>query len=356
MADLIIGTGSNLAVKLWAERAEHEALKMTLFGKLASSSPDSALYIKDDLMKKAGDRITCTLGVIPTGAGISGDATLEGNEDNADYYTQNVLVDQLRNGLRWNGRITKQRTLLDFREEVTPKLRDWMADRIDAWWINHASGNTGQTDLKYVGFNATTAPTSAAGNTRIMYGNGTSTTENSLSVCSCAFKLEDIDRLVNQAMIATPAIEPVKTPSGMKYILVIHPNQARQLKIDATAGRVTWWDYHRSVIQGGGPNIIGNPEFGALGEYNNVIIHENSRIPLAPSTVQIRRSVFLGRQGVLFAFGRDYSLTRFRMDEKDFDYGNKPGMDIGIIGGCVKPVYNSIDYGTIVLSTSSPNT
>lgn len=355
MADLIIGTGHNLAVKLWAERAEREVLKMTLFGKFSSSKPDSAIYIKDDLQKKKGDRIRLTLGTIPTGRGITGDNTLEGNEDNISLYSQDVVVDQLRNGIRWNGRITQQRLLLEFREDTTPKLRDWMADRLDTWWINHATGNTGQTDLAYAGFNATTAPTSAAGNTRILYGNGTSTTENSLSVSSCAFKLEDIDRAVNQAMIATPAIEPVSTPSGRKYLLVIHPNQARQLKIDATAGRVTWWDYNRSKLEGGGDDIIGNPEYGALGEYNNVIIHENSRIPLAPSTDRVRRAIFLGRQGVIFGFGRDSSLDRFRMDEKLFDYDNKPGMDIGIIGGCVKPVYNSLDYGTIVISTSSPN-
>ncbi len=124
--------------------------------------------------------------------------------------------------------------------------------------MNTISGNTAQTDTKFTGNQAATAPTSETGNMRIIYGvgpggSGGETAENSLSSQSASndWQLTLLDTAVTIAKTATPLIRPLRVNGKPKYVVFMHPYQVHTMKTDATAARVTWYDTQRARVQGG---------------------------------------------------------------------------------------------------------
>ena len=358
MANTSYGVNDPLAVKLWSKRLMREALKETYVSRFMGSSKDALIYVKDDLSKAAGDRIRVGLRMQLSGAGITGDGTLEGQEESLTTYTDDLFIDQLRHAVRSGGEMSEQRVPFSVREEGMDGLRDWWADKIDTGFFNQLAGNTSAA-VALTGMQATTAPSTTTGNTRHLFAGGNDLTEASLSSTgSNSMQLAFIDRLVNVAKISTPLIRPLRIDGQSKYVLFLHPNQVRQLKSDNTAAAITWYDIMRAKAEGG--NIDSNPIYnGALGEYNGVILHESTRVPLAPAANQnagasVRRAIFCGAQAACFATGRRDSGTQMKWTEELFDYENQLGISASMIWGMKKAVYNSIDFGTIVLSTASP--
>lgn len=364
MATTEYGVNHPLAVKLWSAKLMREALKETYASRFMGRTRDSLIYVKDDLSKSAGDRIRVGLRMQLTGAGISGDATVEGNEEALTTFTDDLFIDQLRHAVRSGGEMSEQRVPFSVREEALDGLKDWWADRIDQAFANQIAGNTSASS-KFTGMQASTAPTSASGNTRILYGSGststtasyTATTTASASARGLTFTLAAIDRAVNQAKLATPLIRPLKVQGQSKYVMFLHPNQTYQLRTNAAAGAVTWYDIMRARIQGG--EMDDNPIFnGALGEYNGVILHEWTRLPgwddATANGQNTRKAVLCGAQAACFGTGRRDKDMQMKWVEEFFDYENQLGVAAGMIWGLKKAVFNSIDFATIVVPTISP--
>lgn len=363
MATTAYGVNHPLAVKLWAKRLLREALKETYVSRFMGSTKDSLVYVKHELNKSAGDRVRVGLRMQLDGAGISGDGTLEGNEEALVTHTDDLLIDQLRHAVRSDGEMSEQRVPFSVREEALDGLRDWWADRIDRSFFNQIAGNT-SASTKFTGSNAATDPTSAAGNTRIIYGSGTTSTTASYTQTSSAsasarglhFTPACIDIAVNQAKISTPLIRPLKIQGQSKYVMFIHPNQTRQLRTNNSANTVTWYDIMRARVQGGERDT--NPIFnGALGEYNGVILHESTRLPGwddgTANGESTKKAVLCGAQAACFATGRRDKDQQMKWVEELFDYENQLGVSAAMIWGMKKAVYNSIDFATIVIPTIS---
>lgn len=350
MATTAYGVNHPLAVKLWSKKLMREALKETYASRFMGTSKDSLVYVKDDLNKSAGDRIRVGLRMQLAGAGVTGDGTLEGQEEELTTYTDNLFIDQLRHAVRSSGEMSEQRVPFSVREEALDGLRDWWAHKIDSGFFNQLAGVDSGISIQDSGLQAATAPSSLAGNTRILYPNDM-TTENSASSSAVGLVLTDIDRLIANAKTATPLIRPLKVQGQDKYVMFLHPYQMHDLKTDATANRITWYDIMRARVQGGEMN---NPIFnGALGEYNGVILHESTRVPLAPGTTTVRRAIFCGAQAACFATGRRDAGTQMKWVEEFFDYENQLGVSAAMIWGLKKTIFNSIDFGTIVMSTEA---
>lgn len=334
-----------LAVKLWSEKLFREALYQTEAAKFMSSGQDSVFQLLNDTAKGAGDKITYGLRMQLSGDGVTGDATLEGNEEALTTYSDSILIDQLRHAVRSSGKMSEQRIKFDVREEAMAGLADWWAGRIDTSLFNQLAGNTGQTNTAYTGNNATVAPSS----TRIYYANGVANeTQVASASASNVMKLKFIDYAVEKARTATPLIRPVKVNGEDKFVLFLHEYQVTDLRTDAsTAGN--WFDIQGKALQGGAGSK--SPIYtGALGEYNNTIIHRSKRIPFV--TAGAYRAIFCGAQAGTVAFGQNYSgVEGQKWVEKAFDYGNQLGVSSSLIWGAKKSIFNSVDFGTIVLST-----
>ena len=365
MATTSYGVNDPLAVKLWSKRLMREALKETFVSRFMGSSKDSLVYVKDDLNKSAGDRIRVGLRMQLSGAGITGDGTLEGNEESLTTYTDDLFIDQLRHAVRSGGEMSEQRVPFSVREEAKDGLRDWWADKIDTGFFNQLAGNT-SAGVALTGMQAATAPSSDSGNTRFIIGAQGDALEASLSDSTTAslvgatgdgFTLRMLDIAVNVAKTATPLVRPLRVDGQYKYVCFIHPNQTRQLRKNNTADTVTWYDIMRARAEGGDINM--NPIYnGALGEYNGVILHESTRVPLAPAALQdassaVRRAIFCGAQAACFGTGQRDTGNQMKWVEELFDYENQLGVSAAMIWGLKKSIFNSIDFGSIVLSSKS---
>ena len=343
MATTSFGVNSPNAVKLWSRKLFREALKNTTMAKYMGESSDSMIQVLNDTKKGPGDNITYQLRMQLSGNGVLNDGTLEGNEEALTVYTDNVTIQQLRHAVRSAGKMSDQRIPFSVREEARMGLQDWWADRIDTAIINQLCGKSTITDTRLTGGNTPTAPSSG----RIIYfGAGSPTSEASVST-TATMTLAAIDAAVTTAKVATPLIRPLMVNGNPHYLMFLHPYQVYALRRDATAVS-SWTDIQRAALAGGKQD---NPIFnGALGVYNNVILVENARIPMS-ATTNVYRALFCGAQAGVFAVGQDNYPEKMSWVEELFDYENQLGVSAGMIFGAKKSVFNSTDFGTIVVST-----
>lgn len=333
------------AVKLWSSKLNREALKRTWMYKFMGTGVNSVIQIQKEFSKGAGDRLTTHLRMQLTGAGVEGDGALEGNEESLTTYTDNFVINQLRHAVRSNGKMSEQRIPWSVREDAMDGLADWWAGRIDTALFNQLGGNTGQADTRYTGHNATAAPSS----NNIVYPNAL-TTEAQVASASASnvFKVKFIDWAVEKAGTNSPLIRPIKINGEDKFVCFLHDYQVVDLRLDAsTAG--SWYDIQKAALQGG--QISNNPIYtGALGEYNNTIMHKANRVVSVTSGVY--RAQFCGAQAASVGFGQNYNgADGQKWVEKMFDYDNQLGVSAGMIWGAKKNQYNSQDFGSLVIPT-----
>ena len=355
MATTQFGVNHPLAIKLFSKKLMYETLKSTWISKFIGKTSNSLIQIMPETGKEAGDKVTFGLRMLLTGAGVQGDNTLEGNEEALQFYSDSLLINQLRHAVRSDGKMSEQRVPYKMREEMRMALSDWLADKVDTAFFNQLAGNVNVTDTRYTGNNdCVTADTS-----HVIYAGGTA--EASLSASgSSAFTLTLIDQAVAKAKVLSPGIRPIMVNGEAKYVCFIHPYQHYQLRTQASAGQ--YIDIQKAALQGG--QISKNPIYtGALGEYNNTILHESTRVPWSNASTtngvgvaSVARAIFCGAQAAVLALGQntDTGLAA-TWNEELFDYGNQLGVSGGLIWGLKKTQFNSTDFGTLTISTYSPS-
>ena len=358
MASTEFPVGHPLAAELWSKKTFYEALAQTHASQFMGTDPGSLLQVVTETQKEAGDTVHVPLLVDLTGDGVSEGTSLEGNEEALTYYRDSLSINELAHAVELKERIDKQRVPMRLREDARLMLQQWYANRIDTMFFNQLAGISGETRAVYNGFNTPLDPSSSsAGNTnaqRIIYGAGAAgqshTTENSLSSGTADnFSLTCLDVAVNVAKRTSPLIRPVKVGNQDYYVCFIHPDQARSLRTTTSTGG--WLDIQKAAMMGG--EVNDNPIFtGALGVYNNVVLHENRRVPLAPNTTRVRRAIFCGAQAGLMAYGKGYS-ERGDWIEEYFDYQRRFGVSWQTIFGMKKTRFNGSDFGSLVISTTA---
>jgi N4-gp56 family major capsid protein len=353
MSTHTIGVNDALAVKLWSNRMDVEALKETVASEYMGSGAGSLCQIMTETQKGAGDSIKWGIRMLANGEGTTENETQEGNEEGLTRYSDSLLINELGHAhrVRNEGTIDRQRVPYNMREECYDSLKDWYADRIDTAFFNQLAGNTAQTNTKYTGFNAALAPTS----TRVFRG-GAVATDELMAAAAQEFKLSLIDKAVNRAKTTSPMLRPLKgLGKDIDYVCFIHPDQVLSMRADtATAGN--WFDLQGKRLQGGETDKNGLYT-GALGVYNRTLIVENTRVPQGVNSTtgvavaNTRRAIFCGAQASGLAFGKGGGKNKFKWVEELFDYDRELGVRASSIFGIKKTVYNSVDYGTIVLGS-----
>jgi N4-gp56 family major capsid protein len=352
MATTDYGVNANETVKLWGRKLFRESLKQTFLRRFMGTNSNSIVQIKDDTTKGPGDRVTNILRVQLTGDGISGDSTLEGSEEALSTFTQNVLIDQLRHAVRSGGRMTEQRIPFSVRDEARLGLQDWWADRIDTALFNQLAGNNAQGDTKFTASNSVTAPDSA----HHFWPDATTVSADESLTAAETMTIDLIDNLVMQAKIATPVLRPIMESGEARYVMFLHPGQVNALRTSTDTGQ--WLDIQKAAMQGG--NVAKNPIWtGALGMYNQTILHESTRVPLgvnsssAGAVANTRRAIFCGGQAATIAFGRNNGGASMTWVEELFDYQNQLGVSAGMVYGAIRNIFNAETFGSFVLSTYS---
>jgi N4-gp56 family major capsid protein len=344
------GVNDTAAVKLWGKDTAVEALKKTDIAPLIGRSPQSVIHLKDETKKSKGDSVKFWLEMQLTGEGVTEGEPQEGNEEALTHYSDELVINELMHAVRVpnDGTIDAQRVPYNLRKSARNRLSDWWAKRYSVMFWNQVAGNTLQTNTKFTGLNAVTAPSSS----RHIIAEAGSTQESELDT-NDTMKLFWIDYLKEKAMTADVPIQPANIDGKDMFVLYLHPYQVTDLRTDATTAG-SWFDIQKAAMMGG--KVADNPIFsGALGVYNDVILREAYDLPVgiagAAPIPTVRRAVFLGAQAASMAFGQKYSQDGFEWVEELFDYQREFGASAQNILGLKKNRYNSVDYGVIVLST-----
>lgn len=359
MATTSYPVGDALAVKLWSRTLEHEALKFTEIARLIGNDANSIIHRKMETSKGPGDQVTYGLRMQLSGLGFSENNLAEGNGESLTTYSDALLINELGNvvGVKSQYTIDQQRVPFNLREEARDGLADWYAKRYSTAFFNQVCGYTLATDVRLTGLNAVVAPSS----TRIIRQSGRASDD--LLTSADVFTLNLIDKAKEAAITATPKIRPVNI-KGMgrrdynntltdKYVMYLHPYQITDMRSSTSTGQ--WLDIEKAAMAGG--RITNNPIYdGSIGEYNSVILRQaydvtNGVSATSTDVPTVKRAVLLGGQAAMIAFGQKDSPNRYRWNEELFDHKRRLEVSAWTIHGMKKTQYNSVDYGTIVVST-----
>jgi N4-gp56 family major capsid protein len=361
MAITNFGTNDPLAVKLWSKSLDVEALKYTDIFPLIGTDSNSIIHHKTETSKGAGDKVTYGLRMQLTGAGFTENQLSEGNGESLTIYSDAVVINELGHvvGVKSQNTIDSQRVPFNLREEARDGLADWYAKRFSTAFFNQVCGYTPQTDIRFTGLQ------SVLTTNRIV--RQSSRTDDASLVSTDVFSLQLIDKVKEAAIVATPKIRPVRVTSKAgangrrdynatltdKYVLYMHPFQITDLRQSTSTGQ--WLDISKAAMTGG--EVTNNPLYtGAIGEYNGVILRSSFDVTNGVSNAGVAqtsvfRAVLLGGQAVMMAFGMKDSPGKYRWNEELFDHKRRLEVSAWTIHGLKKTQFNSIDYGTVVLST-----
>lgn len=351
MSTTSFGVNDALATKLWSKNLSAAEREFLDIAPLMGDDENSIIHIKSETRKGAGDKVTFGLMARLTGDGKTENETAEGNGEALSIYSDSVFVNELGHvvGVKSENTIDAQRVPFDLREKAKMGLGMWWADRKSASFFNQVCGYTPETRTKYTGLNSVTAPTSSR---KIIAGSGS----NDQDITSTdVFTLNLIDQAVEMAKVGANMVQPVRIGGQKKFVIYLHPYQVTSLRTNSSSGQ--WLDIQKAAMAG--MDSTKSPIYsGALGEYNGVILRSsqdvtqgvNSSTGAAITTV--RRAVLLGAQAAVCAFGQNNSgPNKYRWNEELLDHKRKLEVSAWSIWGMKKTVFNSADFGTVVVSS-----
>jgi N4-gp56 family major capsid protein len=349
MSETTYGVNDSLSNKLWAKKLNVEVLKETYFGKFMGEGSDNMIQVKTET-EGTGDAVTVGLRMQMTGDGATEGQTLQGNEEALSTYSDKLLINELAHAVRVknNNTIDAQRVPFKLRAEGKSGLTDWFANRLDTCMFNHLAGNSLVTDPRYTGNNAIVAPTR-------VYRGGAATDDATINADNTkVFNLGVIDACVERAYTASPLIRPLRINGERKFLMFLHDYQVTDMRVNTSTGQ--WLDIQKAALAGGEGSK--SPLYtGALGEYNDVILHRSNRIPMGISNAGVqqtstRRAVFCGAQAALVGFGKEFAKgSHYKWIEELFDYERELGVSAQTVWGIKKTIFNSLDFGAIAATT-----
>jgi len=355
MATTTFGVNDAMAVKLWSKYMTVAMRDNLEIAPLMGTDDNSVIHLKEDMRKGPGDKITCALRARLTGDGITESETAEGNGESLSIYSDAFFINELGHvvGARSENTIDQQRVPWDLRNQCKDALAEWWADRYSKSFFNQVCGYTPQTSTKYTGMNTVTGISQTSSLIRQIMADQTAANDENLD-SNDTFTLDLIDRAVEAAKVGDQKVRPLKVNGQDRYIVYLHPYQVTSLR---TATGTTQWNAIQQSALAGGAGSKSPLYTGALGEYNGCILRVsqdvtngvNSSSGAAITTV--KRAVLLGAQAAVCGFGKKGGKDRARWNEELLDHKRKLEVSAWQIWGLKKSVWNSIDFGTVVISS-----
>jgi N4-gp56 family major capsid protein len=380
MATTNFGTLTGDQLQAWSRDFWRVARNASFVNQFAGTGQNAAVQRITELTKsEKGTKANLTLLADMTGDGITGDNTLEGNEEALRAYDITIELDQLRFANRIAGRVADQKTIVNFRETSRDMLAYAMADRIDQLAFLTLSGvaYTHKTN----GALRTTSSSAGHELVDLEFASDVSapTTNRHRRVSGTTLAAGDTTAVTATDKLAYRHIVELKAYAKDNYIrgmraagnqevfhLFVTPQQMADLKLDS--------DFLANVRNAGvrGPSnelFAGSSSLMVDGvmvhEFRHVFSTEGATTGTssnagaagykwgADADVTGARALFVGAQALAMA---DIGLPE--IVEDTFDYGNQLGISVGKIFGLRKPKYNADinggveDFGVVCLDTA----
>lgn len=361
MSTTTFGTTDPKTQKKWSSTLAVDQAKKSYFeGRFIGTSDNHIIQKKNDLESESGDRVSFDLCVQLRNQPTFGDARLEGKEEALKFFTDEVVIDQVRHAVSLGGKMSRKRVAHDMRTVGKGRLGDYFARLMDEMFFMYLSGGRGINedfimDTSFTGFagNSFSAPDTD----HILFG-GAATSKASLAATDKMTRAI-VERAVNKAKMMqarnpeTANMVPVSNGSEDQYVLLMSEDQAYDMRVADTTG---WLDIQKAAAAAEGK---ANPIFrGGLGMINNTILHSHrSTVRFndygAGSNVNAARALLMGRQAGVVAYGNSGGGVRYSWEEITKDYKNEPAIASGFIGGIKKARFNNKDFGVISIDTAA---
>lgn len=361
MSQTVVAFGDAKAQKKWSANLAVDTRKKSYFENRFISTDDNAvIQRKTELETGAGDRISFDLCVQMRNRPTYGDQRLEGKEESLKFYTDEVIIDQVRHAASAGGKMSRKRTAHDMRMIAKNRLGDYFSRLVDELFFMYLSGARGINQdfiegTDYDGFaeNSFDAPDAS----HQLYG-GSATSKASLATGD-KLTTTVIEKAINKAEMMQaldPKVAnmvPVTNGADNQYVLLMSPFQEYDLRTNSTTGQ--WLDIQKAAATAEGRK---NPIFlGGLGLLNNTVLHKHRNVIRfsdygSGSNVKAARALLLGRQAAVVAYGTANGM-RYSWEENTNDYGNEPTVASGFIGGIKKTRFNGKDFGVLSIDTAA---
>ena len=331
MADTSAATG--LTVQQWDDKFDTEYFQENRFKGEMGTSENSIIQVKEDLAKDQGDSLTFALVNGMTGAGKTGNETMEGAEESVVSRSMKLTVSQRRNAFRIP-MSESQFSSINLRKAGKTVLKDWAdvstRDQIITQWgsINgtaYASADATARNLWLVdNADRFLAGALKANNAANVHANALAEVDASADKLSPAL----VSLMKRIALTASPAIRPVRsTTSGRRYY-VIYANSLvfRDLAINSVmvqAQRDVSLRMQNEILFKGGDLY-----------WDGCIIKEIDDISTyltGASSAQIAPTYLCGAGAI--GYGR---VSTWNTVEEEFDYKDKYGLCIREFGNFAK--------------------
>ena len=270
-----------------------------------------------------GDKLTFGMISRLAGAGVTSRQTLEGNEENLQDYSFNLELEEYAHAVRDAGPLDRKRPIYDMDNESRDALQVWMSEKIDS--LAFTALENSPTKIFYGG-DATGTGDIAAGD----------------KITPALLSKVKAWAVTGGNRSQTP-LKPVSIGGKSYFVYLTHPDAMYDLKNDSTFAQA-----RREAEVRGSENPIFS---GALGVWDGVIIHEHENVGIATdwggSTIAGVKGSFMGQQALAWGWG-----ARPKAVAESFDFQREHGFAVSMMSACEKPVFNSLDYGSIGIYTS----
>jgi len=350
MASTTLATASQ--VQKWDASFFSEYVRNSGFKAYMGRGTNMPIVAKYELTS-GGKTINMPLVTRLTGAGVTGNSALEGNEEALGNYNHSISIDWLRNAVL----ITKDQahyTEMDLRRAARDQLSNWamsgLRDDIIAAMqsiggVAYGSATETQKDLWLDNNTDRVLFGNAIGNISTAAPAGGATNDHSGSLANVDSSNDKLTRaslslMKRMAKTADPHIRPMRVNdgSGREYFVCFAGSLPfRDLKADLD-----------TTNQDARPrNVDSNPVFqdGDL-IYDGVIVREIPEIGVlsgvGAASIDVGPVFFCGAQAVGVAWGQE---PRSTTDTRD--YGFYRGVGIEEARGVEKLVFNDVDHGLL---------
>jgi N4-gp56 family major capsid protein len=329
-------TSANKA-QVWDSDFFTQYVRENRFKRYMGTDENSVIQIKEELTKKAGDKINIPLITKLSGAGVTGNTALEGAEEALGNYNHQITVATLRNGVAVTDN-EQQYTEIDLRNAAKTMLKKWAMEKMRDALITALGSKSG---VAYGSADEATKDAWLVANSdRVLFGTGVgSFTDHSadllLTTSAMTLSKAIVSKAKAKAETASPIVHPVTVDEDEEtYVMFAGSGAFRDLKTDLETANRDGMERGKS-----------NPLFrdGDL-YWDGVVIRKVPEITtigtVGGTSARIEPYFLCGAQALAVAWAqRTKSTTDVR------DYGFVKGVGIHEMRGIEKLVFNGKDHG-----------
>ena len=238
MADSRVATG--LSVEQWDDKFFTEYLTENRFAGEMGTNEANIIQVKENLMKKPGDRITYALVNRLTQDAVTGRDVMEGNEEDMVSRSFEQIVNKRRNAVRF-AEVDEQFSAISLREAAKHTLKDWSMKDTETLIIQALASING---VNYASATETQKDAWLTDNAdRVYFASGYAGADHSAGlleqdITNDRLTAADISAMKYKALVtADPKIRPIRSSKNGRhyFILYVDPRCFRDLKTETSS-------------------------------------------------------------------------------------------------------------------------